>query len=139
VSCVSPGNCAAGVDRVFVAVERNGRWGKAIQLPGLRALGDGGVSSVSCASAGRCAVGGWWFRPGRHQVLHAFVASQDAGRCGKASRVPGLASLDKGTSQPFVVVTFDPAVSCAPAGPCTVGGAYTDASNHAQGYITQVR
>ena len=43
VSCASPGNCAAGgrySDRHgnqqgFVAVERHGRWGTAIQVPGL--------------------------------------------------------------------------------------------------------
>jgi len=57
VSCASPGSCAAGgmyTDRHqhaqgFVAVESNGRWGTAIQVPGLAALnkgGDAGVNSV---------------------------------------------------------------------------------------------
>ena len=69
VSCASAGNCAAGgyyADRRdhgqgFVADERNGRWGKAIEVPGLGALNTGGhaeVDSVSCASAGNCAAGG---------------------------------------------------------------------------------
>jgi hypothetical protein len=73
------------------------------------------------------------------QLLHAFVAGQVNGRWGKAIRVPGLAALDKGTSQPFAQVTFYLVVSCAPAGPRTAGGSYTDASNHAQGYLTQTR
>src|SRR5262249_56048906 len=63
VSCASAGNCAAaggytdrsGNDQVFVASERHGVWGKAIEVPGLGALNKGGfagVSSVSCAPAG---------------------------------------------------------------------------------------
>ena len=44
-----------------MADERNGRWGTAIEVPGLGALNTGGpagVNSVSCASAGSCAAGG---------------------------------------------------------------------------------
>jgi hypothetical protein len=65
-----PGSCAAGGDyedragkeQGFVAVEKNGRWGKAIDPPGLKVLnGSSGspnaeVDSVSCASAGNCAI-----------------------------------------------------------------------------------
>jgi len=69
VSCVSPGYCAAGGDyfdrrghaQGFLAVERNGRWGKAAGVPGLGALNKGAVAEVdgvSCASAGNCAAGG---------------------------------------------------------------------------------
>jgi hypothetical protein len=42
----------------LLAVEVNGRWRQAIEVPGLGALNNGGnagVSSVSCASAGSCA------------------------------------------------------------------------------------
>ena len=71
VSCGSAGSCAAGGvyrDRSghlqgFVAVERNGLWGRAIEVPGLGALNTGGdaeVTSVSCASAGNCAAGGYY-------------------------------------------------------------------------------
>src|SRR5690242_16865878 len=63
VSCASAGNCAAGGDYTdrgghdqgFVVGERNGRWGAAIEVPGLAALNVGGfaqVMSVSCGSAG---------------------------------------------------------------------------------------
>ncbi len=71
MSCASPGNCAAagyysdssGNYQGFVASERNGRWGKAIEVPGLGALNTGGgvdVSAVSCAPAGSCAAGGFY-------------------------------------------------------------------------------
>src|SRR5215467_9983282 len=66
VSCGSAGNCAAGgfyTDglrhaQALVASERNGAWGKAIEVPGSGALNKGGaafVRGVSCASAGNCA------------------------------------------------------------------------------------
>src|SRR5262249_32023734 len=45
----------------FVAAERDGRWGRAIEVPGLGALNKGGdaqVVSLSCASPGNCAGGG---------------------------------------------------------------------------------
>ena len=68
VSCVSSGNCAAAGDyssqsggQGFVAVERDGVWGKAIEVPGLGALNKAGiasVASVSCAPAGPCVAGG---------------------------------------------------------------------------------
>jgi hypothetical protein len=44
VSCASPGNCSAGGDYDydynfgFVVSEKNGVWGKAINVPGLGAL-----------------------------------------------------------------------------------------------------
>jgi hypothetical protein len=70
VSCGSAGNCAAGgyysrahSQQAFVAVERSGRWGQAIEVPGLEVLnkaGDAAVGSVSCGSAGNCVVGGYY-------------------------------------------------------------------------------
>ena len=86
VSCASPGNCAAvgdysnssgGVTQGFVAVERHGRWGKAIEVPGLGALNRGGevyVSEVSCAPAGGCAAGGSY--TDRRSHFQGFVVSQ---------------------------------------------------------------
>src|SRR5229473_3527763 len=71
VSCGSAGNCAAGGSyrdgsghqQAFVVSERNGSWGRAIEVPGSGALNVGGiaqVNSVSCASAGNCAAGGFY-------------------------------------------------------------------------------
>lgn len=75
VSCPSIGNCTVAGDygtgsaanpvgHEFVASEANGAWRGAIPVPGLDALADvaGGneaeVTSLSCASAGNCALGG---------------------------------------------------------------------------------
>jgi hypothetical protein len=82
VSCGSAGSCAAGgyytdghrYEQGFVAVERDGVWGRAIEVPGLGALNKGGeaeVTSVSCASAGNCAAGGEYFdrRTGRRDHM----------------------------------------------------------------------
>src|ERR1022692_4476195 len=138
VSCGSAGNCAAGGyysygqigRRGFVASERNGRWGTAVEVPGLAALdtdGYSGVTSVSCASAGSCAVGGYYTFHGGEQG--AFVASERNGRWAKAIKVPGLAALSKGGD---VGVSE---VSCPPAGNCAAGGGYTDRRGHGQGFV----
>jgi hypothetical protein len=144
VSCASPGNCTAGgfyPGGGFAVAERNGRWGKATRIPGLAALSKGrasdGVVSVSCASPGNCAAAGAY--ADRAGLLRQFVAAERNGRWGKAIQVPGLAALNKGSSQPFSQATYDPVLSCAPAGTCAAGGAYTDASEHAQGFVTQTR
>ena len=105
VSCGAAGNCAAGGyyrhrpahDQGFVAVERNGLWGQAIEVPGLAALNKGGqadVSSVSCASAGNCAAGGGYDDSDGHG--QGFVAVERNGVWGQAIEVPGLAALNKG-------------------------------------------
>jgi hypothetical protein len=82
VSCTSAGNCAAGGfyedgssnAQVFVVIEKGGRWGKAIEVPGSGALNAGesaGLYSVSCASAGNCAAGGYYHDGSGHG--QAFV------------------------------------------------------------------
>src|SRR5215471_9801536 len=97
LSCASAGNCTAGgfytdgSDRrqAFVVSERNGTWGKAIEVPGSGARNKGGfavVGSVSCASAGNCAAGGIYADgSGQRQVL---VVSERNGTWGKAIEVP---------------------------------------------------
>ena len=87
MSCASAGNCAVGGDygsgpdfhaeQGFVAVERDGRWRRAIEVPGLAALNTGGqgiVHSVSCAPAGTCAAGGSYLDG--HDHYQGFVVSQ---------------------------------------------------------------
>jgi hypothetical protein len=138
VSCASAGNCAAGGsynaghagDRGFVVSEKNGVWGKAIEVPGLRNLGKfAGVGSVSCASAGNCAAGGDY----RDQLHHrqGFVVREKNGVWGKAIEVPGLGSLNKGGNASVS------SVSCASPGSCTAGGSYTDRSRFSrfQGFV----
>ena len=104
-----------------MAVERNGRWGTAVQVPGLAALNKGGgdtrVLTVSCGSAGNCAAGGLYLdRSHRYQ---RFVAGEDHGAWGPAIPVPGLAALNKGTGDRYPAYL---SVSCAPAGPAPPAG-----------------
>jgi hypothetical protein len=142
VSCGSAGSCAAGgfyLDahqhrQGFVVSEKNGRWGKAIQVPGMAALTKpssryygSDVISVSCASAGNCAAGGYYGPQSGYQ--QAFVASEKNGRWGKAIEVPGMAALS--AALPYAAVD---SVSCASAGSCAAGGTYND-GNHQQGFV----
>ncbi|HEX7994602.1 MAG TPA: hypothetical protein VF506_11820, partial [Streptosporangiaceae bacterium] len=141
VSCPSPGKCAAGGSyknhgiKGFVVSQKNGRWGKAIQVPGLAALNKGGqaeVLSVSCASPGRCAAGGFYGNHGNPfdpTSGRGFVVSEQNGRWGKAVQVPGLAALNKGGNAEVN------SVSCAPPGYCAAVGFYTDADGHRQGFV----
>ena len=117
VSCGPAGSCAAGGyytdqhrdTQGFVAVEKNGVWGRAIEVPGLGALntsGYGEVNSVSCASAGNCAAGG-------HYGGHGFVASEKNGIWGRAMQVPGLRALGGDA--------FVGSMSCSAPGNCAAG------------------
>ena len=86
VSCGSAGNCGAGGaytdstginGQAFVASQVNGTWHTAIEVPGTAALnqgGDAGISSVSCASAGKCSAGGSYVDSSGHS--QAFVVSE---------------------------------------------------------------
>src|SRR6266702_1789229 len=86
VSCAAPGSCAAvgfyedggGHRQGFVAVERNGRWRQAVEVPGLGVLNEGrhaDVNSVSCGSAGSCAAVGDYADGSGHQL--GFVAVEE--------------------------------------------------------------
>ncbi len=105
MSCASPGSCAAGGyyrDRRsqfqgFVVSQRRGRWGTAIEVPGLGNLNKAyfaEVLSVSCASAGNCAAGGYYQPRRTHD--QGFVVSERRGRWGTAIEVPGLGALNTG-------------------------------------------
>ena len=89
----------AGCGQSAAAVRAAGSWGRAIEVPGLAALNTGGdaeVSSVSCASAGNCAAGGYYTdRRGRQQ---GFVASETERRLGPGDRGarPGGAEHGRG-------------------------------------------
>ena len=63
--------------QAFVVNEIDGIWHKAIKVPGIAALNQGGVAvieSVSCASAGNCSAGGDYTDRSFHQ--QAFVDSE---------------------------------------------------------------
>ena len=134
VSCASAGNCAvtgyynngAGTQG-FVVNQTDGTWGNAIPIPALIGLNTGGDAqgnSVSCASAGNCAVTGSYEDSAGTQ---GFVVNQTSGTWGSAISIPALSGLNtsgdaEGTS-----------VSCASAGNCAVTGFYNTGAGSAGG------
>jgi len=126
VSCGAPGDCSAGgyfasgrgsggvlMITAFVVSQVNGTWGTAQQVPGLAALNtgqDAKISSVSCASAGNCSVGGFYGVPSGPSCCtpHAFVVSEVNGKWGRAHPIPGMTAVGQ--------------VSCASAGNCGAAG-----------------
>jgi hypothetical protein len=90
-----------------------GTWGTAEEVPGTAALGGGGgLTSVSCATAGNCsAVGEFANEIGDQE---SFVANEVDGTWQNAEQVPGASALG-----PAMTVT---SVSCATAGNCSAGG-----------------
>ena len=141
VSCASPGNCAAGGYlgirglQAFVAGQRHGRWGRAIQVPGLAALNKAGnarVTSVSCGSAGNCTAAGFYafgYASGK-DYDQGFVATERNGSWSKATGVPGLKALNTGK---YAQVW---SVSCTPAGNCAAAGSYTSRHSTSEGFVT---
>ena len=140
VSCASPGNCTAGGNynyiynhsygKGYLVSEKNGTWGHAINVPGLRALHGGqysAVNSVSCASPGNCAAGGLYSHASTGQ---AFVIKETNGAWGKAVEVPGVKALNKDGAAEVT------SVSCPPAGNCVAGGSYRDSHPHFQAFVT---
>src|SRR5216683_2611506 len=98
----------SGNVQAFVVSERHGLWGRAIEVPGSAALNKGGFAntmSVSCASAGNCAAGGFYTDGSGNE--QAFVVSERHGLWGRAIEVPGSGALNK--AQDAVVIS----VSCA--------------------------
>ena len=85
LSCAASGDCALGgsyldvsKDTVaYVASEQNGRWSKAIEVPGNSLLNNGSfslVQSMSCKAPGRCSAGGYYFNG--EGLAQVFVVSQ---------------------------------------------------------------
>jgi hypothetical protein len=116
LSCWSVNKCATGgytASSDFVAVERDGRWGRAAPLPGMAALGaDGHVSAVSCAAGAYCVAGGFY---GDHYAhWQAFVATLRNGRWQAPLQVPG--------SKVPRHQAYADSVSCRSARQCVVAG-----------------
>jgi hypothetical protein len=146
-SCASPGNCVADGtyldgkkhSQVFVADERNGHWGNAIEVPGLGALNKGDAGGldgedvfVSCApkvNLNCAAAGAYQDSTGK---AHLFVADEENRHWGNAIEIPNLGHLNSGDAAVF-------ALACGSAGICTVGGYYDGPGKgngeHSQGFI----
>jgi len=82
---------------------------------------------VSCSSAGNCSAGGAYEAASSHS--EAFVVSEVNGVWGKAEEVPGTAALNAGGQAAIT------SVSCSPAGYCSAGGAYLNASGQQQAFV----
>jgi hypothetical protein len=135
VSCATEGNCTAGGDYAdgvvtdeasnkqgFVAIEKNGHWGQATDVPGLDALNGGGdadVLTASCPANGTCAIGGFYFDG--DQSEQGFVADEKNGAFGQAIEVPGLGPLNAGNDSPLAFVA---SIACATPANCTATGDY---------------
>jgi hypothetical protein len=138
VSCASAGNCAAGGYyrdsaghvQAFVVDKTGGSWGTAREVPGSAVLNagvDAGIGSVSCASAGNCAAGGYYRDSAGH--YQAFVVDEAGGSWGGAREVPGSAVLNAGRSAGIG------SVSCGSAGNCAAGGYYRDSAGNNQAFV----
>ena len=114
LSCWAVSNCAAGgetTDSAFVAVERNGRWGRTERLSRVEYRIPALVTAVSCAPGGYCVAGGnYWFKAHGE----AFVATFKKGRWQKPLEVPDTAIRDHSAAVE--------SVSCLAARRCVVAG-----------------
>jgi hypothetical protein len=141
VSCSSAGNCGAGgwyqskrrlpgsgynSFQAFVVGEKNGRWAKAVEVPGLQALNttyfpNAWTTSVSCASPGNCTAGGFYNGVSAYDQ-HPFVVSEKNGRWGRLT-------VPKTSGQ---IVS---SVSCWRAGDCVAAGWGQPSPNVFQGFL----
>ena len=138
VSCPTAGNCSAGgtysasatSTQAFVVTEKNGIWGKAIEVPGSATLNTGNnifVSAVSCVSPGKCSITGDF-----HTKTHSegvWVASQKGGTWGSAGTIPGLADLATGG------LAEVNGLSCATSGSCGLVGDYFTMTGSQQPFV----
>ncbi|HEY1620657.1 MAG TPA: hypothetical protein VGG25_23740, partial [Streptosporangiaceae bacterium] len=131
LSCASPGNCAAGGSyrpstasthsQAWLAVQKSGHWGNAFEIAGsLNADGGAQLTAASCPAAGACVAGGYYENAAGH--LERFLISQHLGHWGKAGKLPGLLTLNKGPDSQLY------SLSCGSAGNCSGGGYYNNAT-----------
>jgi hypothetical protein len=117
----------------FIVDEVRGTWRHAMELPGLASLTGGrysGAWSVSCSSAGNCAVLGRYTPSGASiGTVQGFVADQVHGAWRHALELPGLAALNTAGSLATMIV------SCASAGNCAAGGTYVEPFLQTHGFV----
>jgi hypothetical protein len=130
VSCNSTGYCSAvgrayaPANEGFGVTETNGTWGTAAALPMPATVPSGDISveqpeSVSCASPGNCAAGGFYSISsyfGSAGSQGGFLVDETNGVWGTPEQVPGLGTLSG----------IVDSVSCPAAGYCTAVGTLGD-------------
>ena len=133
LDCPSAGNCVAGGDYgspegsvPFIAVQRNGTWGKPELIPGMAALLGtaknvvAGPRAISCTDSADCTVVGNY---PSHGKMNAFIATETGGVWTDAAALPGLASLQSSSGKRYTDVD---GIACdAGGGNCTVAGVFT--------------
>jgi hypothetical protein len=141
IACTAPGGCVASGNYTdtgqavqgWVATEKNGTWGNAIEIPGLAALNkfhNVGVARVACAATGSCvAFGNYQSGPGDdNPKITAFIASETKGVWGNATQLPGLNKLAFRSSSVH-------AMSCPSLGHCSASGFYQDKNEANQAFV----
>jgi hypothetical protein len=129
ITCAAVGFYTTSTDltQAFTVNQTNGTWGPAVQVPGTATLDKGGVAqlnSVSCPTAGNCSAGGSY--SSSSTGTQPLVVSEKNGTWGKATPVPGSATLNTGKDM------FATDVSCVSPGKCSAAGDFVT-SNHSQG------
>ena len=123
LSCGAVGDCAAGgyyLDgsggaQAWVASEKNGVWGNAIEVPGTAALKASllQVSSVSCPAVGTCVAGGGYLSSTRK--YRGFVVNEKNGVWKQAIKLTGSRAFNHSSD-------WVNSISCATARSCAAGG-----------------
>ena len=119
VTCVSPGNCAAGggpSQTPVVAQEKGGTW-HSTALPGFPASVDAsqGPTVVACPKAGACTAGGTFYNDRVAGSFKVWVSSESGYRWRNGVELAGLQL--GGVFSPTVN-----AISCTAPGYCTLAG-----------------
>jgi hypothetical protein len=137
IKCPSAGHCVAGGPylgttthyQLFLITERNGTWGSAEPMPGIRSHNLGTSTqlySISCNSVGNCSAGGYYENAAFREF--AFVITESGGHWDTLTEVPGIGTLspggDSGIDQ----------LSCPSSGGCVGVGYATSAAGKSEAF-----
>jgi hypothetical protein len=112
-----------------VVSETGGKWRHLVMISGAALGGTKAyllVTSVSCASPGNCAAGGYYCNSSGQA---AFVVTEADGHWGQAQNVPGLAALNTGLAAQVN------SISCPSANHCTAVGQYAQNAKHYRAFV----
>jgi hypothetical protein len=117
-----------------VVNEVNGKWDKALQVPGTVNTNEGlglGVFSVSCSSTGNCSAGGesYLSRAQWPGDAEAFTVNEVNGKWRRATEVPGIATMDVKYGSSIS------SVSCSSPGDCSAGGYFNEANGDREAFV----
>jgi len=141
IACATAGNCSAigsyidnnGATHALMVNEQSNRWlaGTSILLPGnASTFPDAFLSSVTCTTVGNCtAVGNYDNSSGDVEGL----VTNEAARVWK--RAAAMVMPTGAKANPHVFFYGFNAIACSSTGNCSVGGQYSDASGHYQGFF----